>query len=121
LGLLSLMVADSIKHVIHALIMVWLLRRQLGGLGGYHIVSSAIKSLVAAVASGLAANAAAIGLATLLAPNSLASNLLAHNLFVVGGAGATGLLIYVAVAWALNGQEVRALTHLVRQRIRMNP
>ena len=31
LGLLSLMVADSIKHIIHTLIMLWLLQRHLGG------------------------------------------------------------------------------------------
>src|SRR5690606_3054166 len=34
LGLLSLMVADAVKHVVHTLIMLWLLRRQLGGLAG---------------------------------------------------------------------------------------
>ena len=55
LGLLSLMVADAVKHVVHTLIMLWVLRRQLGDLGGNPVFLSAIKSLAAALLTGLAA------------------------------------------------------------------
>jgi putative peptidoglycan lipid II flippase len=113
LDLLSLMVADAVKHVVHALIMIWLLRRQIGGLDGYGIISSAAKSLLAAIASGLAAYAAVTALATLpLQPDTLVSRLLA----VIGG-GAAGLLVYGGAAWALNIQEIRSLAQLLRQRL----
>jgi putative peptidoglycan lipid II flippase len=113
LDLLSLMVADAVKHVVHALIMIWLLRRHIGGLDGYGIISSAAKSLLAAIASGLAAYAAVTALATLpLQPDTLVSRLLA----VIGG-GAAGLLVYGGAAWALNIQEIRSLAQLLRQRL----
>jgi putative peptidoglycan lipid II flippase len=112
LGLLSLMVADAIKHVVHAMIMIWLLRRQLGGLEGYGVMSSAAKSLLAAIASGLAAYAAVNALAALaLQPDALVSRLVA-----VTGGGTAGLLVYGGAAWALNIEEILSISRLLRRR-----
>lgn len=113
LGLLSLMVADAVKHIVHALIMVWLLRRQLGGLAGYGVVSSGLKSLLAALVSGAAAYAAVTALATLpLQPDGPGGRLLA---VIVGGA--VGVLIFAVAAWSLNIQEIRSLSHMLQRRL----
>jgi putative peptidoglycan lipid II flippase len=112
-GLLSLMIADAVKHVVHALIMVWILRRQLGGLNGYGIVNSGTKSLLASLASGLVAYAAV----TVLAALPLQSNTLVTRLLAVIGGGAAGLLVYGCTAWVLNIQEIRSLSSLLRRHL----
>jgi putative peptidoglycan lipid II flippase len=114
LGLLSLMVADAVKHVVHASIMVWLMRRQLGGLAGYGVVGSGLKSLVAAVASGLAAYAVVNALAQLPLP----MDGLGGRLLTVITGGAVGVLVYAVAAWTLNIQEVRSLFHMLQRRVR---
>jgi putative peptidoglycan lipid II flippase len=114
LGLLSLMVADAVKHVVHASVMVWLLRRQLGGLAGYGVVGSGLKSLAAAVASGLAAYAVVSALAKLPLPmDELGGRLLT---VIIGGA--VGVFVFAVAAWILNIQEVRSLFHILQRRIR---
>ena len=110
LGLLSLMVADAVKHVVHTLIMLWLLRRQLGGLAGNPVLWSAVKSLIAALLTGLVAFGAArlvTGL-TLTSPSN-------HLLPVITG-GIAGLLAYTAAVFAFNIKETRALPNLLLRR-----
>lgn len=107
LGLLSLMVADAVKHVVHTLIMLWLLRRQLGGLAGNPVMRSAAKSLVAAVLTGLAAVWAAR-----LSAGLFAGPFFAHLLPVVAG-GLAGVLAYTASVFALNITETRALPRML--------
>lgn len=114
LGLLSLMVADAVKHVVHALVMVWLLRRQLGGLAGYGVVGSALKSLVAAVASGLAAYGAVYGLEAVLPQTGTVIS----RLLLVCGGGLAGVLVYGAAAWLLPIQEIRSLLQTLQLRFR---
>ncbi len=109
LGLLSLMVADAVKHVVHTIIMLWVLRRQLGSLGGSPVARSAAKSLLAAALTGLGAFAAAH-----LLPGD-AGRALTQLLPVVVG-GATGVLIYTICVFALNIEETRALPRLLRRR-----
>jgi putative peptidoglycan lipid II flippase len=112
LGLLSLMVADAVKHVVHTLIMLWLLRRQLGGLAGQGVALSAAKSLLAAALTGLAAAGAAQ-----LALNSLGTldSSLARLLPVLAG-GLAGILAYTAAVFALNIRETRGLPRLLFRR-----
>lgn len=107
LGLLSLMVADAVKHVVHTLIMLWLLRRQLGGLAGNPVVRSAAKSLVAAVLTGLAA----VWAARLSA--GLFSGPFVTHLFPVVAGGLAGVLSYTASVFVLNITETRALPRLL--------
>jgi putative peptidoglycan lipid II flippase len=110
LGLLSLMVADAVKHVSHTLIMLWLLRRQLGGLGGSPVWRSVAKSLAAAVVTGLAAYGVArfVGGMPLVAPF--------QRLLPVLAGGLGGVLTYTAAVFALNITETRALPRLLARR-----
>lgn len=110
LGLLSLMVADSVKHVTHTLIMLWLLRRQLAGLNGNPVLRSAAKSLVAAILTGLAAFGAA-QLAGQIAASAIGMRLLP----VIAG-GVAGILTYTLCVIALNISETRALPRLLIRR-----
>jgi len=109
LGLLSLMVADAVKHVVHTLIMLWLLRRQLGGLAGNPVLRSALKSLVAASLTGLAA----FGAAWLVEDRTGGS--LATAMPVVAG-GLAGIALYTICVFALNIKETRALPRLLARR-----
>jgi len=110
LGLLSLMVADAVKHVVHTLIMLWLLRRQLGDLSGNPVLRSAAKSLVAAAFTG----AAAYGVAYLV--TGIVAGPTARHLVPVVAGGAAGVLAYTAAVFALNISETRALPRLLRRR-----
>lgn len=111
LGLLSLMVADAVKHVVHTLIMLWILRRQLGDLAGNPVLFSAFKSLAAALLTGLAA----YGAARLVAGRLDAAPLIARLAPVLAG-GTAGILAYTAAVFALNITETRALPRLLLRR-----
>jgi len=110
LGLLSLMVADAVKHVVHTLIMLWVVRRQTGGLAGQRVVSSALRSAAAALLTGAAAYGAA-QLAVGLQLSGLGGRLLP----VVAG-GLAGLLAYTAAVFLLNIEETRTLPRLLLRR-----
>lgn len=113
LGLLSLMVADSVKHIVHTIIMAWLLRRQVGLPDGHTIARSALKSTMAAIPTGAAAWLVANWIASLaIAP---APSFIGRLLPVVAG-GLAGVLVYVGAAVALNITEIRALPGLLRGR-----
>jgi putative peptidoglycan lipid II flippase len=110
LGLLSLMVADAVKHVVHTMIMLWLLRRQLGGLAGNPVLRSSAKSLLAAVLTGLAA----YGAAQLVSDLAVAPAMARLASVVVGGLA--GILAYTASVFALNITETRTLPRLLLRR-----
>jgi putative peptidoglycan lipid II flippase len=113
LNLLSLMVADAVKHVVHTAIMLALLERHVGGLSGYHIVPTVIKSLAAALLAGLAA-AATAG----LLGQVLSGELFVERLAVVAVASAVGLAAYLAAAFALDLQDAKSLWNLIWKRLR---
>ena len=110
LGLLSLMVADAVKHMVHTLLMLLVLRRRMGGVAGRPVVISAGKSLVAAALTGLAA----LGAAWAVEQVVTGSGPLAW-LPVVAAGGAAGVLAYTAAVFALNISETRALPGLLRR------
>jgi putative peptidoglycan lipid II flippase len=111
LGLLSLMVADSVKHVVHTLMMVWVIRGQIGGLRGFGISQTLIKSTIAALITGAAAFAIA-GFA--MANLSLSG--FSQNLLVVLAGGVAGLIAYTVMVFALNIKEPKSLPHLLSGR-----
>lgn len=113
LNLLSLMVADAVKHVIHTAIMLALLQRHVGGLGGYQIGSTVFKSLAAALIAGLAAAATA----ALIGP-LVTGNLFLERLVVVAVASAAGLVAYLGAAFALDLQDAKSLWNLLWRRVR---
>jgi putative peptidoglycan lipid II flippase len=112
LGLLSLMVADAVKHIVHTIIMLWVLRRQVGALGGHAVARSAAKSLVAALLTGLAAFGAAYWVTAGL---ELLPGMAASLLPVLAG-GLAGVLAYTVAVFAFNIEETRALPRLLLRR-----
>jgi putative peptidoglycan lipid II flippase len=109
LGLLSLMVADAVKHILHTAIMVWLLRRHVGGLGNHSLGIG--RSLLAGLLTGAAAYAAAT-LARNLLPTT--TSLLPKLLIVLAGSTA-GLLIYLTLVFLLDIREAKTLLRLRRR------
>jgi putative peptidoglycan lipid II flippase len=108
LGLLSLMVADAVKHVVHTVIMIALLRRHVGGLGDRRIAATTLKSLLAALVTG----AAAYAIAALAGPLLPLAGLPAKAAIVIM-AGGGGALLYVAMVFLLRIEEARALPRLL--------
>lgn len=113
LGLLSLMVADAVKHVVHTLLMLVVLRRQVGRVIGRPVVLSAAKSLLAATLTGLAALGAAWLVGGLMSGGAEGGPL--GWLPVVLAGGAAGVLVYTAAVFALDISETRALPRLLRR------
>ncbi|MCP5096195.1 MAG: hypothetical protein GY943_11630, partial [Chloroflexi bacterium] len=113
LGLLSLMVADAVKHFVHTLIMLWFLQRHLGGLSGYRIMNTAVKSIIAAVVTGLVA----FGVAELIQTAAPITGFLGR-LLLVSVSGAAGLAAYVAVVRVLDIPEAVSLMRLAKNKIK---
>lgn len=113
LGLLSLMVADAVKHIVHTAMMVWLLQTQLNGLRGHRVTLTAVKATAAAALTGLLAYATTTLLATLLPATSLLTHLL--NVAI---SGAVGLVAFLALALLLRLQEIKDIGTLLRQKLR---
>ena len=110
LGLLSLMAADAVKHVVHTALMIVVVRRQIGGVSGGPVARSAARSLVAALLTGAAAFGAAWAVGQVVA----GTGTLAWLPAVLAG-GAAGVLAYTAAVFALDISETRALPRLLRR------
>jgi putative peptidoglycan lipid II flippase len=111
LGLLSLMVADGVKHVVHTLMMIWVVRDQIGGLRGFGISRTIVKSTVAALVTGVAAYAVAGATMERLPLSGFSQQFLV----VLAGAIA-GVLAYTAMVFILNIREAKRLPHLLTGR-----
>lgn len=113
LGLFSLMVADSVKHIVHASVCGIILARRVEGLGQQRFWLTLGKSGLASLVTGL--------LVWLLLPTLIerigAGNTVAEFLLVLAGMGLCAL-IFALMAWALRLRELRWLWGLVAQRAR---
>lgn len=108
----DLVLANVVQLTSHALIMLYLLKRGMGGLGGHGVGMTAIKSGLAS--AGLAAGAlgglwamAAIG-----APRGLAAEIM-----LVAVPGVIGLAAYVGLIAVLDVPEARMMFQAVRARL----
>jgi putative peptidoglycan lipid II flippase len=108
MGLYSLMVADSVKHMTHAAVMTFLLQRQGGIRNG--ILPTVGKAIAASLVMGLA-----VWGATQMRP--WAGRTL-DRLLVVGAGGAVGLLTYGLVITRLRVTEVQLLWELLWSKVR---
>lgn len=115
LGLLSLMVADAVKHMVHMSIMIWLLQRQIGGLAGHDVLRSAAKSFAAAMLTG---GVAYLVVEMLTNAGVGASGTFPAKLLVVVVSGGAGVIVYVAAAYLFRITEVTSLPALLRSRNR---
>jgi len=110
-GFLGLVVADSTKHMSHAIIMLILLLRAVGALRDQGIVRTGIKALLAA---------SAMGLALWILPgwlSSLAGGGLVGKFIVVGGAAGSGIAVYAALLWLFGVEEVQIVSRMVARRL----
>ena len=112
LGLFSLMVADSVKQITHALVTGSLLSRRLRGFGQTTLWPTLGKILIAAAAMGLGVAAALVALDQV----GPASGFLRYAL-EVGGPGVVGVAIYFALVSRLNITEARVVASLVQQKL----
>ncbi|MFC1959195.1 murein biosynthesis integral membrane protein MurJ [Chloroflexota bacterium] len=110
-GLFSLMIADSIKHMLHASIAAWLLSRRIGGLKGQQITVTTGKTLAAALVMGVAVYFAQVILLGVAPANILG------EILVVGMAALAGVLVYVVMAGVLRIGELYWMGRLIRDRL----
>ena len=108
LGMLGLVVANSVQLSVHALIMLYLSHRYFDGLRGQRLGATAVKVIVASAVTGVA---------VLLGTPWLAgwADLFATwgELLIVLAGGLLGLLIYGVMAWMLRVEDVGYLRKTV--------
>jgi len=111
-GLFSLMIADSFKQLLHALVAGAILWRRLGGLDGHGLFRTLGVALIAASAMGLAAYGAMIGMQNTFGDDSLIAELL-----VVGVPGLFGAGVYIGLLSLMRVEEIGLLASAVRRRL----
>jgi putative peptidoglycan lipid II flippase len=112
LGMLGLVLADSAKHLGHALTMLILTSRRIGRLADLRLGHTAAKALLAAGVMASLIAITLIGLTRLLNTAGLV-----HELVVVVIPASVGALAYLAIASLLRIEEVGMLRELVQQRL----
>lgn len=111
-GLFSLMIADSVKHVIHALVSAILLTRRMGGFGQQRLWLTLVKTGLAALCMG----AIAMILTPLLLRWIGTSTIWREALLVIVTGGISAL-VFLVLASLLKIEELRWMTSLFRQRL----
>lgn len=111
IGFLSLMVADSVKHVLHSGISAWFLWRRIGGLYQQNLLATIGKTVIASSLMG----GAAWGCFMLL-DYLVAANLVGEIIHVVG-AGTAGLIVFVILGHHLRLSELDWMIAFVRRRL----
>jgi putative peptidoglycan lipid II flippase len=112
-GYLSLMIADSTKHILHSSISAVILWQRIGGLNGQRLVGTVLRTLAAASVMGGITYAISIPLADFTVAYGLLGEIV-----LVGGAAAGGALVFLIVGYGLQLQELRWMVQFVRERIR---
>ena len=113
LGMIGLILANSAQLTIHALTMLVLIQRRMGGLGGHGIMALAFKTLLAALVMGGVVYLTLSGLQRVLDANTLVSKLV-----IVGGAGGVGLVTYLGMIAILRVEEARLVGEMIWRKVR---
>ncbi len=113
LGMIGLVLANSVQLSSHALVMLFLVHRHFDGVRGQGLVRTLLKVLVASGATGFIVYLTA-QLAGPVAPASLWGEVL-----IVGGAGALGLGIYALLVWLLRVEEAALILELGLSRLKV--
>ena len=113
LGMIGLILANSTQLTIHALIMLVLLQRRLGGLGGHGIMALAFKTLSASLVMGGMTYLALGGL-----QSAFDASTLVGKLVIVGGAGGVGLATYLGMIALLRVEEARLVGEMIWRKVR---
>jgi len=112
LSLYALMIADAIKHVVHALLSAIILGLRLRGYGRQGILATGLRAGIAAAVMG----AVGVGLLPPLTAFIGGGGIL-REAVGVGVAAAIMGAVFLALAWLLRIQELRWLVTRVRQRL----
>jgi len=112
LGMLGLVLANSVQLSSHALIMLYLAHRYFDGLRDQGLGTSAAKVIVASAVTGVAVLISMPWLARLAAVSATWAELL-----VVLSGGCLGLLIYGMMTWLLRVEDVNYLRKMVAARL----
>ena len=110
----ALMIADSVKHLVHTGVSAWLLGRGIEGYGDQRLIRTIARTSFAAACMGVIA----FGVMTLLAmglPDGLNTTL--SQLIIVIAAGGIGVVIFGTLASWLKLDEWRWMLDLARQRL----
>jgi putative peptidoglycan lipid II flippase len=112
IGFLSLMVADSAKHLIHMLVSYALLRRKVAGLGDQRLPVTLLKVVLATAVMGLVTYALARSIAEIMPAQGLRERLL-----LVIGPAALGGATYLVLASLLRLNEMALFLRALTRRI----
>lgn len=113
LGMIGLILANSAQLTVHALTMLVLFQRRLGGLGGHGIMALAFKTLSASLVMGGMTYLALGGL-----QSALDASTLVGKLVIVGGAGSVGLATYLGMIALLRVEEARLVGEMIWRKVR---
>lgn len=113
LGMIGLVLGNSIQLASHTLIMLALLRRRVGSLAGQQLSSTIGKIAIASLLMGVVVYVGLAGLRVLFPGQGLVA-----RAAWVGGAGALGLLVYGLSVTMLGVREADLLLGLLRRRAR---
>jgi putative peptidoglycan lipid II flippase len=111
MGLFSLMIADSVKHIVHAVLSAALLWRRMRGLGDQRLMLTLGKTGLAALAMG--------AVALLVTPALTAifpAHLLPQEVLLVAISGGLSAAVFLGMAVVLRIEELRWLFRLVQNR-----
>jgi putative peptidoglycan lipid II flippase len=111
-GLFSLMIADTVKHIVHATVSGYLLMRRMNGFGQQRLMLTSSKAGLAALAMGVVASITLPLLVSIIGTHGLIREAL-----LVGIAGGISGLVFLVSALLLRLEELRWLLTLIRQRL----
>ncbi|MGE5174842.1 MAG: murein biosynthesis integral membrane protein MurJ [Hyphomicrobiales bacterium] len=100
----GLALATSLGSVVNFSILFWMLRKEIGRLGGTRLASATGRILVAAVASAIVARLAAEGVTHLIGARSVPERAL-----IVGAGFVAAVIVYVGLCTALQVQELKPI------------
>jgi putative peptidoglycan lipid II flippase len=111
LTLNGLILANSIQWASHALIMLWLLNRRMGGLHGHGMIRLLLKTLIASAGMG-----AVTWLVVETLSRSFSTGGLVDELIAVSGAAIVGFAAYVALMALLRADSGTLVQGLLKRR-----
>ena len=111
-GLLSLMIADSVKHVTHAAISGYLLHRRLGGFGDQRLMLTSLKTSVAVVLMGIVT----FGLLQVI-QRTIGIEGVIHESIAVIGIGGVSAAFFIVLALILHIDEWKWFFNLLKRRL----
>jgi putative peptidoglycan lipid II flippase len=111
-GLFSLMIADSVKHLIHASVSAYLLWRRLDGFGDQRLLLTIGKTLLAGLVMG------AVGfLVTPALTRVIGDSTLLREFILLATTGGVSIIAFAVMAFLLKIEELQWLGGLIRRRL----